>query len=316
MPSFDQVHEPIKVALGDQDLKSLYRGTVKVWPLHGPGGAPLVCNPTVAGIAVKNLDATVLEPATLPVTVNWGDGTTEVVAPVGGMLKACHIYATPGVRTIALSDGVVKSQKVNAGVVPPVTQQLVHSFAADGTPEAVYQADAGLPAATSPASWGEKTPFCDGVLRLHTWISSADVQLAMDVSFGGEWWNISGTVLGNINGATAIGKTANPDDYRIFSQAYLPGMHTQDAVKGAWPSGVTWPGTSKELLGNDPAAVMASWIFTDDSPAKLMAVSLADGDPVLQILGLFGDDVAAGTFPTFALPPGFDASMAPTLWVF
>jgi len=219
MPSFDQNNEPARVALGDQYLLSLFLGGRKVWPLHGPGGSPVVCNPTTPGIAVKNLDATVMEPATSPVTVNWGDGVTDVVTPVGGTLKACHIYATPGVRTITLSDGVTKSQKVNAGVVPTTTQQLVHGY--DGnTPQLVYQGDASLPGSSAPASWGEKTPFCDGVLRLHTFLGPAvsppQVALAMDVSFGGEWWNVSGNVLGDISlGGAAMGQTSDPNDYRI-----------------------------------------------------------------------------------------------------
>jgi hypothetical protein len=322
MPTFDQVHEPARVLLGDQEFKVLDLGVRKVWPLHGPGGAPVVCNPTVAGIAVKNLDATVMEPATAPVTVNWGDGVSEVVTPVGGMLKACHIYAKPGVRTIALSDGVVKSQKVNAGVVPTTTQQVVHPFEALGGgvyPKAVYQGDPSAAASTAPASWGEKTPFCDGVLRMHLWIGGEpttpmQVQMAMDVSFGGEWWNISGNMLGDISGSGETYKfTSNPDDYKIYSQAYLPGVHTQSDVIAAWPSGVFWPGTTSELLASSNTDLMASWIFTDDG--KLIVTSLSSGLTITSI-GLLTDDASTGIFGTFAMPPGFDGSMAPALWVF
>jgi hypothetical protein len=261
----------------------------------------------------------VMEPATAPVTVNWGDGVTEVVVPVGGMLKACHIYATPGVRTIALSDGVVKSQKVNAGVVPTTTQQLVHGFTGN-VPDLVYQADNGQPASAAPADWGEKTPFCDGVLRLHTWMGPGAtppaVNLGLDVSFGGSWWNISGNVLGDISGGgAAMGKTSNADDYKIYSQAYIPAVHTQDDVKAAYPDGVTWPGTTNVLLNTDENNLMVSYIVTDDSPPKLMLVSLCTGT-ILMSIGYLSDDVTSGSFPMLLWPPGFDASMMPTLWAF
>jgi hypothetical protein len=316
MPTFDQVHEPARVLLGDLELKVLDLGSKKVWPLHGPGGSPAVCNPTVAGIAVKNLDATVMEPATAPVTVNWGDGVTEVVTPVGGVLKACHIYAKPGVRTVTLSDGVVKSQKVNAGVVPATTQQLVHGY--DGnTPQLVYQGDTYL-ASTAPASWGEKTPFCDGVLRLHTFLGPAvsppQVELALDVSFGGEWWNVSGNVLGDISlGGAAMGQTSDPNDYRIFAQAYLPGVHSRAEVEAAYPDGVYLPGTSVNFLNADSTNLLVSWVLSDDNPPKLMLCSLAT-QTVLNSIGLLGD-ADTGLFPVMAWPPGFDASMVPTLWV-
>jgi hypothetical protein len=278
----------------------------------------VVCNPTVAGIAVKNLDATVMEPATAPVTVNWGDGVTEVVTPVGGVLKACHIYATPGVRTIALTDGVVKSQKVNAGVVPAATQQLVHGY--DGnTPQLVYQGDASLPGATAPASWGEKTPFCDGVLRLHTFLGPAvsppQVVLALDVSFGGEWWNVSGNVTGDISlGGAAMGQTSDPNDYRIFAQAYIPGVHSRGDVEAMYPDGSTWPGTTRTFLNNDNTNFLVSWVLSDNNPPKLMLCSLAT-QTVINSIGLLGD-ADAGLFPVMAWPPGFDASMVPTIWAF
>jgi len=317
MPTFDQVNEPARVLLGDLELKVLDLGSKKVWPLHGPGGAPAVCNPTVPGIAVRNLDATVMEPSTAPVTVNWGDGVTEVVTPVGGVLKACHIYAKPGVRTIALTDGVVKSQKVNAGVVPTTTQQLVHGYAGN-TPELVYQGDGSLPGSTAPASWGEKTPFCDGVLRLHTFLGPAvsppQVELALDVSFGGEWWNVSGNVLGDISlGGAAMGQTSDPNDYRIFAQAYIPGVHSRAEVEAAYPDGVYLPGTSLNFLNADNTNLMVSWVLSDDNPPKLMLCSLAT-QTVLNSIGILGD-ADTGLFPVMAWPPGFDASMMPTLWV-
>jgi hypothetical protein len=320
MPVFPQSTPPAKVSLGNQALAALYRGGVKVWPLSGTGPAAAVCNPTLSGIHVKVLDATVMEPATGPVTVNWGDGSSEVLLPVAGTVKGCHTYLTPGVRTIALTDSVVKSQKINAGVVPATTQMVTHPYEAIGGGVYEQQVYQGNPsAAEAPADWNEPTPFCDGVLRLHVWIGGTlttppSVKLGLDVSFKGSWWNISGTVLGDIGvGGETYKFTSNPDDYKIYSQAYLPGVHTQGDVAAAWPSGVFWPGTTSELLASSNTDLMTSWIFTDDG--KLIVASLSTG-LVITSIGLLCDDVAAGIFATFALPTGFDASMVPTLWAF
>lgn len=152
-------------------------------------------------ISVNELVASVQVAVAVAVTVDWGDGAVETVSPTGGKVAGSHTYASPGVRTVTLSGPLMASKKINAGVVPTSAVTVYHNPAVPMEDNYSYQR-AQRPSDKHQAgtSWNEATAFCDGVLRQHLWLdldfpgpAYRSGFVAYDVSFGGSWWDVSGS---------------------------------------------------------------------------------------------------------------------------
>jgi hypothetical protein len=275
-------------------------------------------------ISVNELVASVQVSVAVAVTVDWGDGTVETVSPTGSKVVGSHTYASPGVRTVTLSGPVTTSKKINAGVVPTSAVTVYHNPALPGDDNYSYQR-AKQPSGKHQAgtSWNEATAFCDGVLRQHLWLDldhpHPDFRsgfVAYDVSFGGSWWDVSGSdqvlSMNNTPPKHPFRDLETNSDYGMFGQLPYPAGKAATDI-GAAATTENEPTTGKVFLdpGDDWRPTLL--IMPD---GRLVSIS---GNTESYIYGasLNVDNVLnASTDPGAAAgawPAGFDLEMIPVI---
>jgi hypothetical protein len=275
-------------------------------------------------ISVNELVASVQVTVAVAVTVDWGDGAVETVSPTGSKVVGSHTYASPGVRTVTLSGPVTASKKINAGVVPTSAVTVYHNPALPTGDNYSYQR-AQQPSGKHQAgtSWNEATAFCDGVLRQHLWLdldhpdpSFRSGFVAYDVSFGGSWWDISGSdqvlSLNNTPPKHPFRYLETNSDYGMFGQLPYPaGKAALDIGSAATVEnepttgkvfldpGVDWRPTLLVMPDGRLVSISGNTeSYTDGASLNVDNVLNASTDP----------GVAAGAWPA-----GFDLEMIPVI---
>ena len=324
MPAIDRAQLPAKFALGAELIPKGRLGGEVIWPLATP--------PSSSGIAVHNLLGSVRVAAAAPVTVDWGDGITEVLTPDGhGEAWGTHPYATPGVRTVRLSGGTTQRKKINAGTVPAGPITLIH-IADPNTldlPE-IFQRDAAGHAAgaayaadiTDPASgavYPPTTPFCDGVFRAHFFLDLVDIGtgtidvassralLSLDVSYQGQWFDVSGSA-GVLTVSPAIAQNKTTGTWVLWGQRYMAAMRTARDAMLAFQTNGQEPTTGKDWLDTSDTF---SFTLVGTDQGKLISIYYGS-DPATNGTGINSDDFPSDHGGT--LPAGLDLEMMPAIF--